>query len=249
MAKELEHEVAYYYDLYPTKEDLMGVTSDHSTLVRYVMEVLTLFFEGQVCAVYENLNFYQTDYYKEEPLAPDIAVIKGVTFRRTRSWRVGKSGPAPQVVFEIASKETWQKDLQEKPSSYAQMGVQEYFAYDPNDPPLRRKPASRLRGWRLDPLTHQMQEMSLRPDGTLWSMHLESFLVPDGPYLRLTDPYGQRRLTKAEAEADARRAHAETQRAEAEAAARQAEARRAEAAERRAEALAERLRSLGIDPD
>ncbi len=268
MAKELEHEVAYYYDLYPTKEDLMGVTSDHSTLVRYVMEVLTLFFEGQVCAVYENLNFYQTDYYKEEPLAPDIAVIKGVTFRRTRSWRVGKSGPAPQVVFEIASKETWQKDLQEKPSSYAQMGVQEYFAYDPNDPPLRRKPASRLRGWRLDPLTHQMQEMSLRPDGTLWSMHLESFLVPDGPYLRLTDPYGQRRLTKAEAEAaarqiadrraevearraeaEARRAHAETQRAEAEAAARQAEARRAEAAERRAEALAERLRSLGIDPD
>src|SRR6266568_4301216 len=223
MAKELEHEVAYYYDLYPTKEDLMGVTSDHSTLVRYLMEVLTSFFEGQICAVYENLNFYQTDYYKEDPLAPDIAVIKGVIFRRTRSWRVGKSGPAPQVVFEIASKETWQKDL---------------------------------------------QEMSLRPDGTLWSMHLESFLVPDGPYLRLTDPYGQRRLTKAEAEAaarqiadrraevearraeaEARRAHAETQRAEAEAAARQAEARRAEAAERRAEALAERLRSLGIDPD
>lgn len=240
MAKELEHEVAYYYDLYPTTEDLMGETSDHSMLVRYLMEVLTYFFKGQACAVYENLNFYQTDYYKEEPLAPDIAVIKGVIFRRTRSWRVGKSGPAPQVVFEIASKETWQKDLQEKPSRYAQMGVQEYFAYDPNDPPLRRKPASRLRGWRLDPLTQQMTEMPLRPDGTLWSRHLESLLVPDGPYLHLADQYGQRRLTKAEAE---------EQRAEAEAAARQAEAIRAEAAERRAEALAERLRSLGIDPD
>lgn len=233
MAKELEHEVAYYYDLYPTMEDLMGETSDHSMLVRYLMEVLTAFFEGQACAVYENLNFYQTDYYKEEPLAPDIAVIKGVIFRRTRSWRVGKSGPAPQVVFEIASKETWQKDLQEKPSRYAQMGVQEYFAYDPNDPPLRRKPANRLRGWRLDPLTQQMREMSLSPNGRLWSLHLESFLVPDGLYLHLAYQYGQRRLTKAEAEA----------------AARQAEAIRAEAAERRAEALAERLRSLGIDPD
>src|SRR6266568_4511914 len=233
MAKELEHEVAYYYDLYPTKEDLMGVTSDHSTLVRYVMEVLTLFFEGQVCAVYENLNFYQTDYYKEEPLAPDIAVIKGVTFRRTRSWRVGKSGPAPQVVFEIASKETWQKDLQEKPSSYAQMGVQEYFAYDPNEPPLLRRPTRRLRGWRLEPLTQHMQELSVRPDGRLWSIHLESFLVPDGSYLRLEDQYGQRYLTRAEAEA--RRA--------------EAAARQAEAEKRRAEALAEKLRSLGIDPD
>ncbi len=226
MAKELEHEVAYYYDLYPTEEDLMGETSDHSMLVRYLMEVLTYFFEGQACAVYENLNFYQTDYYKEEPLAPDIAVIIGVAFRRTRSWRVGKSGPASQVVFEIASKETWNKDLKEKPAKYAQMGVQEYFAYDPNDPPLHRKPASGLRGGRLDPLTHQMRELSLRPDGTLWSMYLESFLVPDGPYLRLHDQYGQRCLTKAEAEA-----------------------RRAEEAERRAEALAERLRSLGIDPD
>jgi len=75
MAKELEHEVAYYYDLYPTKEDLMGVTSDHSTLVRYLMEVLTSFFDGQICAVYEKLNVYQTDYYIEVPLATDTAVM------------------------------------------------------------------------------------------------------------------------------------------------------------------------------
>ena len=47
MAKELEHEVAYYYDLYPTKEDLMGETSDHADLVHYLREVLTWLFEGQ----------------------------------------------------------------------------------------------------------------------------------------------------------------------------------------------------------
>jgi len=65
-----------------------------------------------------------------------------------------------------------------------------------------------------------------KADGSLWSIHLESFLVPDGPYLRLSDSQGLHRLTKAEAEEQ-----------------------RAETAERRAEALAERLRSLGIDPD
>lgn len=204
----------------------MGETSDHADLVHYLRDVLTWLFYGLACAVYENLNFYQTDYYREQPLAPELAVIKGVNFRRMRSWRVGKSGPAPQVVFEIVSKETWKKDLKEKPVRYAHMGVQEYFVYDPNDPLILREPAHRLHGWQLDPVTQQMREIPLRPDGSLWSIQLQSLLVPDGAYLRLYDQYRQLCLTKAEAEE-----------------------RRAEMAEKRAQILAEKLRSLGIDPD
>jgi hypothetical protein len=149
-------------------------------------------------------------------------------------------------VFEIASKETWNKDLQEKPAKYAQMGVQEYFAYDPNDPPIQRG-SSRLSGWRLDPVIHQMREMPLRADGSLWSIHLESLLLPDGPYLRLYDSHGQRRLTKAEAEERRADAEAEARQVEARRAEAEAEARQAEA--KRADALAEKLRSLGIDPN
>src|SRR6266568_1611680 len=89
MAKHIEHEVAYYYDFHPTEEDLMGETSVHATLVHYLIEVLTWLLEGQTCAVYENLNFYQTPNPKEYPLAPDIAVIKGVDFQHVRSWRGG----------------------------------------------------------------------------------------------------------------------------------------------------------------
>ena len=81
MAKHIEPEVAYYYDFHPTEEDLMGETSVHATLVHYLIEVLTWLLQGQTCAVYENLNFYQTPNPKEYPLAPDIAVIKGVDFR------------------------------------------------------------------------------------------------------------------------------------------------------------------------
>jgi hypothetical protein len=56
-------------------------------------------------------------------------------------------------------------------------------------------------------------------DGRLWGTKLDSWLVPDGPYLRLYDRDGQMRLTGEEAEA------------------------------RRADILAEKLRSLGINPD
>ena len=167
-----------------------------------------------------------------------------MTFRFVRSWRVGKTGPAPQVVFEFASEETWHNDLEEKPLKYAQMGVKEYFAYDPNDPPINR----------LDKSSGQMRELVVYPDGRLWSQHLESYLLPDREYLRLYDGQGVLRLTRAEAEA--RRAEEEARRAVIEAEARQAAERRAvieaearQAAERRAEVLAEKIRALGIDAD
>ncbi len=237
MAKELEREGVYYYDLYPTEEDLMGETIEHADLVHYLREVLRWLFHGQRCGVYDNLNFYQTSQYKEHPLAPDIAIIKGVSVSSGRSWQVGKTGPAPQVVFEIASKETWHNDLKEKPLKYAQMGVKEYFAYDPNEPPLSRSTSRRLWGWQLDKERGQMQEMVVGPGGRLWSPHLESYLLPDGAYLRLYDTHWQQRLTQAEAEAEARQA---AQRwAEMEAETRRAAQKQAEAAQRWAEMEAE----------
>src|SRR5436305_14270923 len=94
MAKHIEHEVAYYYDFHPTEEDLTGETSVHATLVHYLIEVLTWFLQGQTCAVYETLNFYQTPNPKEYPLAPDIAVIKGLEFHQVRSCRVEQTRQA-----------------------------------------------------------------------------------------------------------------------------------------------------------
>ncbi len=233
MAKHIENEIAYYYDFHPTEEDLMGETSLHRSLIDSLALVLKWLLQGQLCAIYENLNFYQTANPKEYPLAPDIAVIKGVSFQYVRSWRVGKTGPAPQVVFEIASEETWNNDLHEKPGKYARMGVAEYFAYDPNEQPLDRKTGRRLFGWQLDPTEGVMREMRLRSDGSLWSAQLQSVLVPQSDHLRLYNHQGHLRLTQAEAEA--RRAEIEAGRAEIEA--------------RRGQLMAEKLRSLGIDPD
>jgi Uma2 family endonuclease len=234
MARHIEDEVKYYYDSHSTQEDLMGETAFHRALVHYLVEVLTWLFHGQVCAIYGNLNIYQTANVMEYPMAPDVAVIKGVVYQPTaRSWRVGKSGSAPQVVFEIASEETWKKDLAEKPAKYARMGVHEYFAYDPHEFPLPPSSNRRLFGWQLDQDRQIMREMPPGPNGSLWSPSLESWLVPDGATLRLYGRNGQMRLTYGEAEA---------QRADAEAQQKLVEVRRAQA-------LAEKLRSLGIDPD
>ena len=173
----------------------MGETSWHASLIDYLKAALHRLFRGQACAVYDNLNFYQTRDPMEYPVAPDLAVIKGIEFRHVKSWALSSSELPPQVVFEILSEETWKKDLQEKPRKYARMGVQEYFAYDPNEPPIRRGTTPRLLGWRLDAQRKEMVDMVANPAGWLWSEHLESWLVPDQAYLRLYDRHHQLRLT------------------------------------------------------
>src|SRR5437868_5830278 len=85
------------------------------------------------------------------------------------------------------------------------MGVQEYFAYDPNEPPIRSREPYRLFGWQLDEDSGLIQKMTPGPGGRLWSRHLDSLLVPDGPYLRLYDREGHLRRTKGEVDAPAPR--------------------------------------------
>ena len=142
-----------------------------------------------------------------------------------------------------------------KPEIYAKMGVQEYFAYDPNSPRLWRKPPTRLRGWSFD--NGAVIERYPDDQGRLWSAHLESWLVPDGAYLRLFDRDGTRRMTQieaAEAEAVARRVEqharyrAEVALADERRAREEAEAR--VAAERATnDRMRAKLRELGFDPD
>jgi Uma2 family endonuclease len=243
MEQELEREVEYYYDMHPTQEDLMGETSFHNRLIGYLVRVLDYLFRDRLVAVHSNLNFYQTPNRYEYPLAPDIAVIKGVANCSLRSWKIGRTGPAPQVVIEIASEETWRKDMYEKPAKYAAMGVQEYFLYDPNEPPLWRM-GSRLMGWQVQ---GDLRELEVDEQGRLWSEQLESFFVPDGEFLRLYDRDGHRRLTKEEAEEQ--RAERAEWLVEKEAQAKRKALEIAEREAQRAARLAEKLRALGINPD
>ena len=241
MKQHLEHdEVEYYYASHPTEEDLMGETWIHAELVTYLKLVLRWQFRGQSCAIIENMNFYQTRNESEYPLAPDLAVIKGVEEQDVRSWKIDRTGPAPQVVFEIASDETWEKDIDHKPWMYARMGVKEYFAFDPDASPRKRRQRRKVQGWQYTRSTGTMEVMALDAQGRLWSQHLESFLVPDGKWLRLYDTLGQRRLTQAEAVTQENEVI--TQKAE-------SLAQKAETFAREKERLAEKLRSLGINPD
>lgn len=84
--------------------------------------------------VYYRMNDNQTS------VAPDVFVVFGVDDHLRRSYIVWREGKAPDFVMEIASIGTYDHDIGRKRDLYAELGVGEYWRYDPTgecfNPPL-----------------------------------------------------------------------------------------------------------------
>jgi len=234
-----------YYDSHQSEleEEELGQSRSHFFAIRYLLLVLEWLFEsrGQKVGIVSDINFYQTANKKETPKQPDIAVVDGLEVVPESeedprpSYYVGADGPPPRVVFEIASQDTWQADLEEKPVIYARMGVKEYFVFDPQ-PGLgvwtrEWRTKERLVGWRLQ-ADGSYEEQAKDEQGRIWSEELESWLLVRGKRLRLYS--GERELRVEKAEAEQQRAEGERRNAEAERRNARLERRRAEQAEARA---------------
>ena len=196
-------------------------------------------------------------YYKEgdvkSRIAPDAMVVFGRPKGDRGSYRQWEEdGVAPQVVFEVLSPNNRDLEMARKFQTYDDLGVEEYYVYDPDK--------GSLQGWlRRDGRLHEIAAAEL--DGWVSPLLGVRFVPDEGPEaLKLHHPYGSPFLTALEmqeAAADARERAAEAERrALAAARVQEAERLRAETAERakeaerlRAERLAARLRELGEDVD
>jgi hypothetical protein len=108
MQEHIDEKVDLYGDFFPFfQEEDMPETIPHAELLRYLVDVLNWLFHGQVCAICRNFAFFPPPEQPGPPVAPDIAVIKGVPLEPLSSWQISLNRPPPQVVFEVLSKETW----------------------------------------------------------------------------------------------------------------------------------------------
>lgn len=174
-------------------------------LADYLVDVFKYQYRAEGWYIIGNMEISQPGY---SAVAPDVAIHKIVAVPRVgrktiKSWRMGKPDrPAPAVVFEISSTNTWKTDLAEKVIRYQQMGVREYFAYDPTVPQVWKDKSRRLRGWSYQ--DGSIQELQPDARGWLWSEELDSWLAPAVNLLHLYDRDGNRRPTGEEAERTAR---------------------------------------------
>ena len=181
-------------------------------------------------------------------IAPDVFVVFGVEKRERPNYKLWEEGQAPAFVLEVASPSTWRDDIGRKRSVYAQLGVREYWQYDPAGEHL----PARLQGERLTPSGYVRQPVATAMDGTLTlrseTLGLELRVAP-GREMRFRDPTTGENLRSHHEEAEGRmeaaaaRVAAETRVATAETRVAAAETR-ATTAETRATAAEARVAEL-----
>jgi Uma2 family endonuclease len=145
-------------------------------------------------------------YEPDDPTAlviPDIFIVRGVAKKNRRTLNPWEE-KSPDLAIEFTSHSAWLEDMGTKRALYAELGVAEYFIYDPIQEYL--KPP--LQGYRLA----QNDYAPIAPDahGKFHSAILDLDLQIVNDDLRLFDPRTQKfLLTPLEAQEEVERLRAE----------------------------------------
>ena len=148
---------------YPETDGKPMAESDlHRDIMLYLIRLLQRFFAGQPVYVSGNLLIYYEKGNRYKSVAPDCFVVRGIDPHLRKTYKIWEEGKAPEVVFEVTSHSTQDDDLGKKMGLYAQLGVQEYYLYDPTadylQPSLR---AFVLQGGGFVPMPPAHEEVDL----------------------------------------------------------------------------------------
>ena len=159
------------------------------------------------------LLYFRDEEGKRESISPDVFIVRRIEKKERRIYNLDVEHKAPDLVIELTSRHAKVEDLGNKRVIYADLGVREYFIFDPLDGSL----TPQLRGFRLEDGEY-MPLVGMR----LHSEILGLDLVIEADQLRLYNPQTGERL-RIHAEAETARQEAEAARQEAETARQEAE--------------------------
>lgn len=145
---------------YPSSDGKpLAETYDHVYAILVTLEVIRQYLTGRQATVLANQFLYYAMGYPRLRVAPDVMVIFDVAPGGRDSYKAWEEGPLPSVVFEITSPGTRDEDQGRKKDLYEQMGVREYWLFDPRGEWI----VGQLLGYRLQ---------EVRVDGELREIYL-----------------------------------------------------------------------------
>jgi Uma2 family endonuclease len=106
-------------------------TFSHVYAILMTIELLRLYLEGQQATVLGNQFLYYSQGYPKLRTAPDVMVIFGVEPGGRDNYKIWEECQVPKVTFEMTSPSTRHQDEGFKKDLYEQMGVEEYWQFDP----------------------------------------------------------------------------------------------------------------------
>ncbi|MEA5513695.1 Uma2 family endonuclease [Nodularia sp. UHCC 0506] len=208
---------------YPSSDgEPVAETYLHLYAILTTLEVLKQYLTSRQATVLANQFLYYAQGFPKLRVAPDVMVIFDVQPGGRDNYKVWEEGQVPQVVFEMTSKGTQKQDQEQKKLLYEQLGILEYWLFDPKGEWVNEK----LQGYRLqDEIYHPITDNLSQPLGL--RLEVQGELLR---FYRLDT--GDKLLIPTEL---AELVEQERQRADQE--------------RQRAELLAEHLRALGVDPE
>jgi len=120
-------------------------TFDHLYVILITIEVLRLYLQDVQACVLGNQFLYYEEGNSGKRCAPDVMVSFGVKPGSRDNYKIWEEGSIPSVVFEMTSRGTKENDDVDKKKLYAQIGIEEYWQFDPKGEWIKEQ----LRGFRL----------------------------------------------------------------------------------------------------
>ncbi|MCG6134187.1 MAG: Uma2 family endonuclease [Nostoc sp. LLA-1] len=137
---------------YPSSDgEPVAETYLHLYAILTTLEVLKQYLAGRQATVLANQFLYYAQGFPKLRVAPDVMVIFDVPPGGRDSYKVWEEGQVPQVVFEITSQGTQKQDQEQKKLLYEQLGILEYWLFDPKGEWVSGK----LQGYRLQDEIYQ----------------------------------------------------------------------------------------------
>ena len=132
--------------IYPSADgEPMAETYAHLYAILTILEVLKQYLSGSRATVLANQFLYYNQGFPKMRVAPDVMVIFDVEPGGRDNYKIWEEGQVPSVIFEITSPATQKQDQESKKLLYEQLGVLEYWLFDPRGEWIEEK----LQGYRL----------------------------------------------------------------------------------------------------
>ena len=210
--------------IYPVSDgEPLAETFDHLYVLLTTLMVLRHYLAGQQATVLANQYMYYVEGKPNARVAPDVMVIFNVAPGGRDNYKIWEEGEVPSVIFEMTSEGTQDRDRIFKKNLYEQLGVTEYWLYDPKGEWI----PERLRGYRLRRDVYELIEdgrsdplqLRVEIEGDLIGFYREDtgekLPIPDELVAALEDEREQRRQAAAALEDENEQRRQAEERAEA----------------------------------
>ncbi|WP_434683762.1 Uma2 family endonuclease [Pseudanabaena minima] len=217
--------------IYPSSDgEPLAETQQHASAILNTFGLLRLYLQNQQAVVFADQFLYYIEGNPKARVAPDVMVVFDINKKLYDNYKIWEWKQNPAMIIEVTSAGTKDTDFNFKKMLYEQLGVTEYWLFDPYGEWITEQ----LRGYRLnaaeiyEPITdHCSQVLQLR-------LEADEYLIS---FYRLDNGEKLRTLEELELAIQAAEQRAEQ------------ESQRAEQESQRANRLAEKLRQLGVELD